>query len=131
MDASDLTGASDPLTGTADLCAGETTKTITVFVADDQLDEVTETLTATLSNPQGSADNPAPTISTATAAVTITDNDAASLAISAAPLTIAEGAVPNTITFTVTRTGNAEGNQSVAYALTGVDASDLTGPATR
>ena len=90
-------------------------------------DEVTETLTATLSNPQGSADNPAPTISTATAAVTITDNDATSLAISAAPLTIAEGAVPNTITFTVTRTGNAEGNQSVAYALTGVDASDLTG----
>ena len=36
---------------------------------------MTETLTATLDNAQGSADNPAPTISTATAAADITDND--------------------------------------------------------
>ena len=98
----------------ADLCAGETTKTITVFVADDQLDEVTETLTATHVDPQGSADNPAPTISTATAAVDHPDNDGqTSMAISAAHADVVEGAVPNTITFTVTRTGNAEGNQSV------------------
>ena len=42
-----------PLTGTLTFATGETKKTITVFVADDQLDEVTENAHRDASNPQG------------------------------------------------------------------------------
>ena len=81
----------------------------------------------TLSNPTGTV--VPPTLGTASATATILDNDAAtSIAISVAEgsLSVDEGA--GTITFTVTRTGDAAGTQTVSYAVGGtVTAADLGG----
>ena len=81
----------------------------------------------TLSSPSGT--EVTPTIGTAAATATIVDNDAAtsiSISVACDSLLIDESA--GTITFTVTRTGDAEGTQSVAYALSGiVTGADLGG----
>ena len=57
-------------TGTLTFEAGETSKVITVPVNDDEVDELDETFTATLTNATGGA-----AIGVATATVTIRDND--------------------------------------------------------
>ena len=75
----DFTAAS----GTLTFAAGETSKTITVSLADDSLDEVNETFTVTLSDASGAQ------IGTATATGTITDDDDAPAA-SVAPTTVRE-----------------------------------------
>ena len=106
---------------------GETTQTITVNVIDDNLVEVNETLTATISDPSGTVVTP--TIGNATASTDILDNDGqTSIAIAADATSVNESA--GTITFTVTRTGDAEGSQSVDYALSGVEAEDISSPFT-
>ena len=100
-------------TGTVSFAAGETTKTITVNVAGDSIFEPNETFNVTLSNPVGAI------LSTATG--TITNDDAAPVfAIASAAAT--EGGA---ITFTVTRTGNAQATQSVTVA-TSIGVSDTT-----
>ena len=59
-----------------------------------------------------------PTIGTAAASTTILDNDAdTSISIAADAVSVDEDA--GTITFTVTRTGDAQGTQTVSYALSG------------
>src|SRR6185369_7594538 len=110
--------------GSVTFLQGETSKTITLTLTDDALDEVNETVTVTLSNPTGT--EVSPVIGTAASTTTIVDNDnAASISI-ASPASVNESA--GTITFTVTRTGDAEGSQSVNYALSGsVEAADLGG----
>ena len=71
-----------------------------------------------------------PAIGTATAATNIIDNDdATSISIAADAPSVDEAA--GTITFTVTRTGDAEGSQTVDYALTGVEAADISEPGHR
>ena len=90
LDGSDYNRAS----GTLNFAAGETTKTFTVPILEDAIDELDETFTATLSNPTATA-----TIADATGLATITDNDATP-ALSINDVTVNEGA--GTATFTVT-----------------------------
>src|SRR5262249_2999082 len=109
----------------------EITKTITLNLTDDLLDESNESVTVTLSNPHGS--DVAPAIGTAAASTTIIDNDApTSISIAADQVSVNEDA--GTITFTVTRTGDAQGTQTVDYALSGTagarDVSDARFPCT-
>ena len=67
----------------------------------------------TLSSPSGTVVTP--TIGTAAATTTIVDNDAAtSISISVAGDSLSVDESAGTITFTVTRTGDAEGTQSVS-----------------
>ena len=85
-----------------------TTKTITVNVSGDSIFEANETFNVTLSNPTGATIDPVKTIATGT----ITNDDAAPVfAIASASAT--EGGA---ITFTITRTGNAQATQTVAVA---------------
>src|SRR5205085_735788 len=89
---------------------------ITINISDDVLDETNETVTVTLSNPTGSEVNP--TLGTAAATTTILDNDnATSISIAHDAVSVDEAA--GTMTFTVTRTGDAQGTQTVNYALSG------------
>ena len=120
---------SSRLSGTVTFNQGDpTTKTITLTVTDDQLDELDETVTVTLSNPTGTV--VPPTLGTASATATILDNDAAtSIAISVAEGSLAVDEGAGTITFTVTRTGDAAGTQTVSYAVGGTaTAADLGSP---
>ena len=94
-------------TGNVNFLAGETTKTITVNVSGDSIFEANETFNVTLSNPTGAV------LSTAsTATGTITNDDAAPV-FAIASASANEGGA---ITFTVTRTGNAQATQSVTVA---------------
>ncbi len=121
FEASDISSA---LTGSVTFQQGETTKTITVTTFDDSLDEALENVTVTLSDASGTQVTPA--IGTAAASATITDNDAqttTSISIDP-PADTTEG---GSLTFTVTRTGDAEGSQTVNYAVTGdFEASDIS-----
>ena len=108
-------------TGTVNFPAGSvsgTTRTFTVPIQDDNLREPGEAFSATLSNITGLA-----TIATATATTTITDNDAASVAITTDP-TVNEAA--GTATFTVTLTGNVQEAFTVNYATVNGSATQPT-----
>ena len=122
FEASDI---SSPLSGSVTFAQGETVKVVTVSTVDDVLDEALENVTVTLSSPTGTV--VAPTIASPAASATLTDNDnAASLAIAATTSNTTEG---GTLSFTVTRTGDAEGSQTVAYNVTGdFQASDISSP---
>jgi len=107
--------------GTVNFAPGQATATITVNVAGDTAVESNEGFTVTLSNATGA------TITTASAAGTIL-NDDASLAIAADAASKAEGNTGTTpFTFTVTRTGNITGTASANWAVTGADAADFGG----
>jgi hypothetical protein len=111
--------------GTISFAGGEASKTFTVELADDTLDEPTETFNLTLSNPSGSA--VLGTLSAAT--VNIFDDDPPpSLSISGASVTEGDGRA----TLTVTRAGDASGVASVDYRTADTDTftvgcSDATG----
>ena len=113
--------------GTVTFAQGQTSQTITLTLTDDQLDELNETVTVTLSNPTGTVVTP--TIATASATATIVDNDAAtSIAISVAGDSLLIDESAGTVAFTVTRTGDAAGTQTVSYAIGGtVTGDDLGG----
>ena len=115
--------------GTVSFAQGETTQTITLTLTDDQLDELDETVTVTLSNPSGTVVTPVIDPEADSATATIRDNDAAtSIAIAVAEGSLSVDESAGTITFTVTRTGDAAGTQSVSYAIGGtVTAADLGG----
>ena len=93
----------------AEFAAGVTSLSFTVSTTEDVLFEGTETLTVALSEPTGGAVISA-TAGSATG--TIVDDDAAPV-FSIASASAAEGSA---ITFTVTRTGDAQASQSVSYA---------------
>ena len=98
-------------------------------VVDDALNEVDrDPHRRRIGSPTGTEVTPA--IGTAAASTTILDNDAdTSISIAADAVSVDEDA--GTITFTVTRTGDAEGTQTVSYALSGTSqASDVASPAT-
>ncbi|WP_283215008.1 beta strand repeat-containing protein, partial [Methylobacterium trifolii] len=136
--------AGDTATANADYTArtqvltfaqGQTSATFTVATTDDSLYEgaTPETVTATLSAATGGA-----TISTTngSATGTIADNDLVpSFAISPATLAQAEGNTGTTsFVYTVTRTGDAQASETIAYAVTGsgtnpASASDFAGNA--
>ena len=117
LDGSDYNRAS----GTLNFAAGETTKTFTVPILDDAIDEQNETFTATLSNPSATA-----TIADATGTATITDNDA-SPTLSIGDVAVNEGA--GTATFTVTLSAASGLPVSVNFATssgTATSGSDFT-----
>ncbi|MEJ0017978.1 MAG: Calx-beta domain-containing protein [Acetobacteraceae bacterium] len=115
--AADFAGGVLP-SGVLSFAANETSKTITVNVAGDTAVEANEGFTVTLSGASVGS-----TITTATAAGTIL-NDDTSLAIAAAAASKAEGQSGVTpLTFTVTRSGLTTGATSVNWAVTGSGAS--------
>ncbi|MEG4092051.1 FG-GAP-like repeat-containing protein, partial [Microcoleus sp. Pol12B4] len=90
-------GATTP-TGTINFAADETSKTITLDVLGDTLAEPDETIAVTLSSP--TSPGVTPTITTATATTTITNDDKAGFTINPTALTTSE-VVGGTATFTV------------------------------
>ena len=82
-----------PATATLTFSPGQTQKTVRVYLADDNIDEPDETLTATLSDPRNAVLDQ----NRDTATGTIRDNDEAALSI-----TDASGFEGNSINFTVT-----------------------------
>ncbi len=101
----DYTGTS----GTVTFAANAASATLPVSIVQDTIDEGTgETFTVTLSSPNGA------TLGTASATITITDDDAAPV-ISIAAQSVGEGA--GSTTLTVTRTGDLSGTSSASYAF--------------
>ena len=88
--------------GTLSFAAGDTSKTVTVSVTGDHLDESNETLTLTLSNATGGA-----SIGTAAATGTINDDDAAPSGITlvANPDSVTENGGAKTVTVTASVNG--------------------------
>src|SRR5438309_2299974 len=96
--------------GTLTLNPGETTKTFTIPIINDTLDENDETINLTLSNPSGGTLG-----DTTTAVLTITDNDTAgTVQFSQASYSVAERAA--SVAITVTRAGGAASGVTVDYA---------------
>ncbi|MEG4092264.1 DUF4347 domain-containing protein, partial [Microcoleus sp. Pol12B4] len=83
----DTSGATG-ISGTINFAAGETSKTITLNVVGDGLVEPDETVAVTLSNPV--APGPTPTINTATATTSITNDDSAGFSIAPTNITATE-----------------------------------------
>jgi subtilisin family serine protease len=107
--------------GTLTFGAGVTSKTFTIPIVKDTLDESNETVDLTLTNPTGGATLGSPD----TAVLTIIDNDNGGvLSFSSPSYTVGEGTVgtPAMATITVKRTGGAASGVTVAYTLTGVTA---------
>ena len=113
--------ANDPFNGTLSFAAGETSKTVTIDINGDDVEELDETVNITLSNATGGA-----TISTETASGTISNDDiAAHYDIADVSANEADG----TLTFTVTRSGNTADATTVDFASvdgTAVDGADYT-----
>ncbi|CAH2030771.1 Calx-beta domain-containing protein [Trichlorobacter ammonificans] len=105
--------------GSVTFAPGEMSKTITITPTNDATPETDETYTVTIALGAGTAGD---TISQATASGTI-ENDDAALHIAADHATIQEGHSGTTaLTFTVTRTGNADGTASVDWKLSSAGA---------
>ncbi|TWU42045.1 Calx-beta domain-containing protein [Novipirellula artificiosorum] len=100
--------------GTLEFADGETSKSFTVPILEDAIDEPNETFTVTISDPTGGASLGTAVVSTAT----IIDNDVTAspgeFTISPATRSVDESGP--TISFTVTRTGGSDGAVSVSYA---------------
>lgn len=97
-------------TGTLTFNQGETTKTITVVVNGDTVDEANETFLVNLMNPTGA------TLSDASGTGTITDDDAAPVLNILTPSAASEGNSGSTpLNFTVTLTGATEQTVTVAF----------------
>jgi hypothetical protein len=95
---------------TVTFAAGETSKTVTVSVTGDTVDEPNETFVLKLSAPAGAV------ISDDTGTATILDDDAPTM-LSVGDLAVTEGNAGTTpATFTVTRSGSTAGSSSVTYA---------------
>jgi len=101
--------------GTLSFAAGETSKTITVDVDDDDLQEANETFRVVLSNPVDG------TISTGTNTFTITDDDGSTVAFTTNAVALAETNV--SVTLTIVRSGATNTAVSIDFATTNITAS--------
>ncbi|MEG4021533.1 DUF4347 domain-containing protein, partial [Microcoleus sp. S13C4] len=106
------TSGATAATGTINFAADETSKTITLDVLGDTLVEPDETIAVTLSSP--TSPGITPTITTATATTTITNDDKAGFTINPTALTTSE--VGGTGTFTVKL--NSQPTADVTIGLT-------------
>ena len=98
--------------GTLSFAKGDTSKTVTVTVTGDELDEANETLTVTLSAASDSL-----SIGDATATGTITDDDDRGLVFSPTSVTVTEASgTGRTATYTVALSSQPTGAVSVAVA---------------
>ena len=98
--------------GTLSFAAGETSKTVTVSVTGDQVDESNETLTLTLSSATGGAD-----IGDATATGTITDDDTRGIVLSKSAVTVTEASgTGNTAEYKVKLASQPTGTVTVAVS---------------
>lgn len=95
-------------TQTLSFLASDTTKTITIPTIDDAAIESAETVLVNLSGATNGA-----TISDAQGSGTINDNDTPPVSFSIADASVTEG---GSVVFTVTRSGDASGAVTVAYA---------------
>ncbi len=117
--------ANDPLAGTLSFLATETSKTVTIDVTGDQIEELDETIALILSNATNGA-----TIVVESANGVITNDDLAAR-FSIADVTVNEDA--GTITFTISRSGNTADAASVVVdtadgtATAGVDYTAIVG----
>jgi hypothetical protein len=106
-------------TGTINFAAGETSKTVTVAITDDNLVETNETFNVNLSNAKGV------TIKDGNGIGTIVSNDIAALPeVSINNASITEGQAGNTATFTVSLSGTSTGAVSVDFATANGTASN-------
>ncbi|HEU5179236.1 MAG TPA: Calx-beta domain-containing protein [Candidatus Polarisedimenticolia bacterium] len=102
------------VSGTLSFGAGVLSKTFTVPILNDAVDEFDETVSLTLSNPTGAAMLGSP----AAAVLTIGDNDVGGvLKFSAATYTVSEATA--SVTITVTRSGGAASGVTVDYSTSG------------
>jgi glucose/arabinose dehydrogenase len=98
-------------TGTLSFAAGQKSRSFSLAILQDLLDEPAETIQLTLSNPTGGA-----TIDAPGAVVTITDDDVAgTLALGSALYSVGESGA--TATITVIRTGGTADGVTVEYAI--------------
>ena len=106
--------------GTLSFAKGDTSKTVTLKVTGDEVDESNETLTLTLSSATGGAE-----IGTVTVTGTITDDDDRGLVFTPTSVTVTEAAgATRTATYTVALSSQPTGAVSVAVAT--ADASSAT-----
>jgi hypothetical protein len=124
---SDYTGVS----GTLTFAAGQASRTFTIPIINDTLDENSETVNLSLSNPTGGAQLGTQN----TAVLTITDDDTGgTLQFSAAAYSASETKTP--VTITVKRTGGSASGVTVDYttsngtAIAGVDYTATSGTLT-
>jgi ELWxxDGT repeat protein len=114
----DYNGVSIPV----NFANGETSKTVTIPIVDDTVNEGNETINLTLANPQGGA-----TLGTQTTAVlTIIDNDQpkpGTIAFTQSSFSINEDGTPVAIV-TITRTGGSDGEVSAEVNLNNGSAID-------
>ena len=108
-----------PAGTTLTFAANSTSQTITVPVTDDTLDEVSETVVVTLSNPSAATG-----ISTATGTGTILDNDP-QFSINSPTVTEGDSGSVN-LDFTVTLSASSTSQLTVDYAQTGGTATSGT-----
>jgi lysophospholipase L1-like esterase len=111
--AADFVGGVLP-SGTINFAAGDTSKTITVQVANDSTVEPNEGFTVTLSSPTGAS------LGTATATGTIVNDDSAPLPVIAmSTASVSQSEATTNFVYTVSRSGDTSGASSVAWAVTG------------
>ncbi len=107
--------------GTLTFGAGVTSKTFTIPIVKDSLDESNETVDLTLSNPTGGATLGTPD----TAVLTIIDNDSGGvLQFSSATYTVNEGVLSGKAVIKVTRSGGTASGVTVDYATSDGTATD-------
>jgi hypothetical protein len=120
-DSADYTSPSQTLT----FAAGETSKPVTIPIANDTAREGNETLRLVLSNPTGGA-----TLGIQQAVLTITDNDLGpTVQFSAAAYSVAENVAAGIANVTITRTGSTQAGQTVQFTTadgTAVEDDDYT-----
>ena len=91
----------------------ESSKTITVTVMGDNIDEINETVRIALSDPTGATLSPSGSVATG---IIVDDDDPPVLSIAGSTVTEGHAGATATLTFTVTKTGATSKLVTVAYA---------------